>query len=160
MAFDRQTGQLWGGEVGQNLFEEIILIKSSGNYGWNLREAYHPFGRKGVHVRNDLIEPIWEYHHDIGRSITGGTVYRGRQIPELQGKYVYADYVSTKMWALNFDSDKGRVIANHPISPANLAVLSFGEDEQGELYALIASPSGKGIYRLTKSTGADNSGPR
>lgn len=149
MAFDRKTGELWGGEVGQNLFEEIILIRKGGNYGWNLREAFHPFGKKGVAVRDDLIEPIWEYHHDIGKSITGGAVYRGKSIPSLQGAYVYADYVSTRTWALRYDADKKQVTANHPILSEKLAVLSFGEDESGELYALIASPTGQGIYRLT-----------
>lgn len=152
MAFDSKTGLLWGGEVGQNLYEEIVLIKSGGNYGWNLRESFHPFGRKGVDVRKDLIEPIWEYNHDIGKSITGGAVYRGRQIPELQGAYVYSDYLSLRFWALRYDSAKGRVVANQPISAPGLAALSFGEDEQGELYVLVAAPNGKGIYRLTKTS--------
>ncbi len=152
MAFDRETGLLWGGEVGQNLFEEIVLLRSGGNYGWSIRESFHPFGQKGVDVRNDLLEPIWEYHHDIGKSITGGAVYRGRQIPELQGAYIYADYVSTSMWALRYDADKGRVVANHPLPSGKLAVLSFGEDPQGEIYALVVSPTGRGIYRLTRST--------
>lgn len=151
MAFDPKTGKLWGGEVGQNLFEEIILIESGGNYGWNLREAFHPFGVKGVGVRKDLIEPIWEYHHDLGKSITGGAVYRGKKIPELQGLYLYSDYVSTRMWALGYDAEKGRVVANHPIDGKNLAVMSFGEDEEGELYVLRTSTDGTGIYRFVKS---------
>ncbi len=151
MAFDRETNLFWGGEVGQNLFEEIVLIERGGNYGWNLREALHPFGANGVDVRDDLIEPIWEYHHDVGKSITGGFVYRGTRIPELQGAYVYADYVSTRMWALRYDSRQGRVTANHPLPPRNLTILSFGEDERGELYALCASPTGRGIYRLVKA---------
>ncbi len=81
MAFDRKTGELWAGEVGQNLWEEIDIITKGGNYGWNLRESLHPFGAKGVGPRLDLIDPIWEYyHHDTGKSITGGTVYRGPQL--------------------------------------------------------------------------------
>lgn len=151
MAFDKKTGDLWAGEVGQNLYEEIVLLKSGGNYGWNLREAFHPFGRKGVDVKPDLIEPIWEYHHDIGKSITGGAVYRGKQIPELQGAYVYADYVSNRIWGLRYDAAKGRVTENHPIPAPTLSILSFGEDQHGELYALIASPTGQGIYRFQKS---------
>jgi glucose/arabinose dehydrogenase len=150
MAFD-DKGVLWGGEVGQNLFEEIVLIQAGGNYGWNLRESLHPFGRKGVDVRRDLIEPIWEYDHDVGKSITGGFVYNGKQIPELRGAYVYADYVSTKMWALRYDAAKGRVVANQPIASPNLTVMSFGEDGNGELYALVTSASGKGIHRLVKA---------
>jgi len=151
IAFDHQTGMLWGGEVGQNLFEEIILIKAGGNYGWNLRESFHPFGVKGVNVRKDLIEPIWEYDHDLGKSITGGSVYRGKKITELQGAYVYSDYVSTRVWALKYDDKQGRVVANHVIKSPNLAALSFGEDEQGEIYLLSVSPSGQGIHRLTRT---------
>src|SRR5262249_353808 len=59
MAFDRKTGQLWAGDVGQNLYEEIVIVKAGGNYGWNLRESLHPFGVKGVDVRSDLTEPVW-----------------------------------------------------------------------------------------------------
>lgn len=150
MAFDRQTGTLWAGEVGQNLFEEISLLRSGGNYGWNLRESLHPFGAKGVDVRDTLIDPIWEYHHDTGKSITGGLVYRGKRLPMLDGAYVYADYVSMKFWALWYDAAKGRVVANREIPSPGVQILSFGEDEQGELYFLAVAPNGRGIYRLTK----------
>jgi glucose/arabinose dehydrogenase/sugar lactone lactonase YvrE len=150
MAFDRETGDLWAGEVGQNLFEEIILITKGGNYGWNLRESYHPFGAKGVDVTDGLIEPIWEYHHDVGASITGGNVYRGKAIPQLQGAYLYADYVSSKFWALRYDAKAGRVVANHPIKTPAVAVMSFGEDEAGEVYVMQLSGDGKGIYKLVK----------
>ena len=111
MSFDRKTGDLWASDVGQNLYEEIDILKAGGNYGWNLREGLHPFGAKGVDVRPDLIDPIWEYHHDVGRSITGGLVYRGKKVPELEGGYLYADYVSNRIWALWYDASKGRVIA-------------------------------------------------
>lgn len=150
-AFDRKTGQLWAGEVGQNLFEEISLINAGGNYGWNIRESLHPFGNKGVSEREDLIDPIWEYHHDLGKSITGGVVYRGKQVPAAEGAYIYADYVTTRMWALKYDADKKRVVANQPIKNS-LTILSFGEDQDGEVYALTASPTGKGIYKLSKGS--------
>jgi len=147
MAFDRQTGQLWAGEVGQNLWEEINLIKNGGNYGWNLRESLHPFGAKGVDRNEDMIDPIWEYHHDIGKSITGGTVYRGKKVPELSGAYVYSDYVSMRHWALTYDADEGRVVANREIKGPSLPVISYGEDEQGEIYFMVVAPSGRGIHR-------------
>lgn len=150
MAFDKKTGKLWAGEVGQNLYEEINIIEKGGNYGWNLRESYHPFGPKGVNVNKGMIEPIWEYHHDIGKSITGGAVYRGKLLPELEGHYVYADYVSSKLWALKYDDKAGRVVANRSITDPQKPVLSFGEDEMGELYFLTVSNTGKGIYRFTK----------
>ena len=150
MAFDRKTGQLWAGEVGQNLYEEIFLITKGGNYGWNRRESLHPFGTKGVGVNKDMIDPIWEYHHDLGKSITGGTVYRGAKLPELEGHYLYADYVSNKLWALKYDEAKGRVVANRPIADRGLPVISYGEDEAGEVYILTVSTTGKGLFTFAK----------
>jgi glucose/arabinose dehydrogenase/sugar lactone lactonase YvrE len=150
IAFDRPTGRLWCGEVGQNLYEEINLIEKGGNYGWNRRESYHPFGPKGTGPGKEYIEPIWEYHHDVGKSITGGAVYRGKALPDLAGHYVYADYVSSKIWALRYDDAAKRVVANRPIPDPAKPVLSFGEDEQGELYFLVVAPNGRGVYRFVK----------
>ena len=154
MSFDRQTGQLWIADVGQNLWEEINLGVKGGNYGWNLREAKHEFAPNSLSSASGMIEPIWEYHHDIGKSITGGNVYRGKKFPELTGHYLYADYVSGKIWALKYDEAKKAVVANRPIpyTGANLPVISFGEDEAGEIYFTIVSPSGKGIYTFQKKS--------
>ncbi len=150
MSFDRKTGQLWAADVGQNLYEEINLINKGGNYGWNRREGMHPFGAKGTGLKREFTEPIWEYSHDIGKSITGGTVYRGKALPELDGYYLHADYVSSKIWALKYDETAGRVVANRPIKDPAKPVLSFGEDEPGEVYFLTVSNTGKGIYRFVK----------
>jgi glucose/arabinose dehydrogenase len=150
MAFDRKTGQLWAGEVGQNLYEEVVILRKGGNYGWNLRESLHPFGARGADVRADLIDPIWEYHHDVGKSITGGHVYRGRDLPELDGMYLYADYVGGQVWALRYDEQSKRVTANRPIPGQRLPWISFGEDERGEAYLLTYSPSGQGVFRLVR----------
>jgi len=151
MAFDRKSGKLWASDVGQNLYEEIDIIVKGGNYGWSKREGLHPFGRNGVGPNKDMIEPIWEYHHDIGKSLTGGAVYRGKQLPELDGHYIYGDYVTAKIWALKYDEDKKRVVANRPVPDPNVPILSFGEDEQGEVYFMTTSPVGKGIYRFVKA---------
>jgi glucose/arabinose dehydrogenase len=134
IAFDRQTDLLWAGDVGQNLWEEIDLITRGGNYGWNLREGKHPFAPNGGAPRSDLIDPVWEYHHDVGKSITGGHVYRGRLVPELDGAYIYADFVSGQIWALWYDPEKKQVTANRTILPKGLPVMSFGEDDGGEVY--------------------------
>jgi glucose/arabinose dehydrogenase len=150
MAFDHKTGVLWAADVGQNLYEEIDLIVPGGNYGWNRREALHPFGERGDDVHKDLIDPIWEYHHDVGKSITGGSVYRGERLPELQGYYLYADYVSARIWGLRYDPSKRRVVANRPIRDPNVPVLSFGEDEKGEVYFLTYTNTGQGIYWFVK----------
>ncbi len=151
MAFDRKTGQLWAGEVGQNLYEEINLFKAGGNYGWSVRESLHPFGAKGVDVQPGLTDPIWEYHHDIGKSITGGSVYRGIKLPELAGGYIYADYISMKFWAMWYDEAQGRVVANREIPSPGVQVLSFGEDEKGEVYFMSVAPNGQGIRRFVKA---------
>jgi glucose/arabinose dehydrogenase len=151
MAFDRKTGKLWASDVGQNLYEEIDLIDKGGNYGWNVREGLHPFGARGSGPRKDLIEPIWEYRHDVGKSLTGGLVYRGRRLPELDGWYLYADYVTAKVWALRYDEDRRRVVANWPIQGPNVPVLSFGEDEKGDAYFMTYTTSGQGIYRFVRA---------
>lgn len=148
LAFDTKTELLYAADVGQNLWEEINIIRKGGNYGWNLREGRHRFGPTGSGPREDLIEPIWEYHHDVGRSITGGQVYRGRQVPQLDGYYLYADYVSGKFWALKYNPDTGKVEENRSISvdeSRSYPIMTFGCDEQGEVYCSDAF--GK-IYRF------------
>lgn len=140
LSFDQKTGVLWAADVGQDLWEEINIIRRGGNYGWSLREAKHPFGENGSGPRDDLIDPIWEYHHKIGKSITGGYVYRGKNVPELSGKYLYADYVTGRLWALDYDLEKNKVVANYTIAQdescpvEKIPVMTFGEDEQGEIY--------------------------
>ncbi len=150
MSFDRQTGTLWCADVGQNLWEEINLITKGGNYGWNLREGMHPFGLKASGPRPDLIEPIWEYDHQIGASITGGVVYRGKKLPELVGKYIYADYVTGKVWALKYDEAAKKVVSNEAIPTDKLPIISFGEDEEGEVYFTLVTANGKGVFKFAK----------
>ncbi|MBL8851262.1 MAG: PQQ-dependent sugar dehydrogenase [Planctomycetaceae bacterium] len=147
MSFDRETGAFWIADVGQNLWEEINIGKAGGNYGWALRESAHPFGPNGSDARPDLIEPVWEYDHQVGKSITGGVVYRGKQHPDLVGKYVYADYVSGKIWALKYDEATGKVVSNEEIpSEPGTAIINISDDEDGEIYFTIVSATGKGIY--------------
>ncbi len=135
MSFDRQTKAFWVADVGQNLWEEINVVTRGGNYGWNPREGMHSFTANGSQPSKEFIEPIWEYHHDIGKSVTGGHVYRGKKVPALAGMYLYADYVTGKVWALEYDSAKNQATANHRIeSGSSLPVMSFGEGEDGEIY--------------------------
>jgi quinoprotein glucose dehydrogenase len=145
MSFDRETRKLWAADVGQDLWEEIDVIVRGGNYGWRLREGQHKFGDKGSQPRSDLIEPIWEYHHDVGKSITGGSVYRGKKLPRLVGKYLYGDFITGKLWALDYDHQSGRVRGNHPIAGPLHPLMSFGEDRDGEVYFL--TEFGK-VYRF------------
>jgi CubicO group peptidase (beta-lactamase class C family) len=155
IAFDRQTGTLWCSDVGQDLWEEIDIITKGGNYGWRLREGVHRFGPSGSDARSDLIEPIWEYHHDVGKSITGGHVYRGKKLPQLAGCYLYADYVSGKVWALKVADDNKTVVANYTIRGNVSPIMSFGEDEQSEVY--YTTESGQ-VYRFRESSAAKPQG--
>ena len=145
LSFDRKTGFLWAADVGQSLWEEINIVQAGGNYGWNVRESKHWFRPDGNDGRTDLIDPVWEYHHDTGKSITGGAVYRGTRVPELVGKYVYADYVSGLLWALDYDEGGGKVLGNYSLTGKKQPVMSFGEDESGELY--FTTPFGQ-LFRF------------
>ncbi|MFM9963253.1 MAG: PQQ-dependent sugar dehydrogenase [Planctomycetaceae bacterium] len=133
MSFDRKTGTLWQADVGQDLWEEINIITKGGNYGWNLREGLHKF-KDGSDAKPELTEPIWEYHHTIGKSITGGVVYRGKKVPELDGLYLYGDFVTGKLWGLKYDEKGKKVAANYLLQGDNLPVMTYGEDESGEVY--------------------------
>lgn len=148
LGFDRQTGDLWAADVGQDRWEEINIVTRGGNYGWNLREGNHKFGSSGSGPDPKLTDPIWEYDHEVGKSITGGYVYRGTRIPELAGAYLYADYVTGRLWALRYDRDKKAVVSNHALQSDRQAVISFGEAEDGEVYFLVVSNTGRGIYRF------------
>ncbi len=150
LAFDPKTGLCWAADVGQNAWEEIDLIHSGGNYGWNFREGLHPFGVKIPADDTPFVDPIWEYDHTVGKSITGGFVYRGKRFPELVGCYLYADYVSGKLWALKYDASAKRVVANYEIPSPEMQVISFGEDEAGEAYFLVVTANGKGIYTFER----------
>lgn len=143
LSFDRETGTCWAGDVGQNLWEEIDIIQRGGNYGWNFRESKHDFGFYDVGPNKQFIEPIWEYHHDVGKSITGGNVYRGKKVSQLKGYYLYADYVAGKIWALKYDAAAAKVTENRSLESRNLPIITFGEDEQGEVYC--STEQGGGI---------------
>ncbi len=147
LSFDRKTGVCWAGDVGQDLWEEIDIIVKGGNYGWSLREGTHPFWGRSDEAKPEWIEPIWEYNHNVGKSITGGVVYRGKRVPQLAGHYIYADYVSGKIWALQYDMKTRKVTANREIKSSNLPVITFGEDEQGDVYFTTSLGGGR-LYRF------------
>jgi glucose/arabinose dehydrogenase len=145
MSFDRDTGDLWAGDVGQNAWEEIDRIEPGANYGWNFREGRHTYRSGSAPV--PLVEPVWEYSHDEGASITGGYVYRGTRLPELRGAYIYADFVTGTVWALR--APPGGAVTNQVLvrQPRNIA--SFAETADGELYLLAFDGR---IYQLEAVT--------
>ena len=143
-SFDPVTNQLWAGDVGQNLYEEVDIIKSGHNYGWNIMEGLHCYDASSCDTTG-LTLPIQEYSHDSqgGQSITGGYVYRGSAVPELRGKYIYGDFVSGRIWSTTYP-DEGAV--NTLLLESNLNISSFGTDQNNELY--LCAFDGK-IYKFT-----------
>lgn len=144
-SFDKQTGRLWAGDVGQNKVEEVDIIERGGNYGWKIMEGEDCYGA-GSCDKTGLTEPIWSYKQgsETGRSITGGYVCRDKSLPGLAGKYVYGDYVTGNVWALTFVDKKA--VKNELIAKLPGGLSSFGEDNKSNLY-LMALGTGK-VYRL------------
>jgi glucose/arabinose dehydrogenase len=137
-SFDRTTGHLYIGDVGQNLYEEISFQAgtSSGgeNYGWDVMEGSHCFEPSEGCDTTGLIPPVAEYDHSFGCSVTGGYVYRGDHYPELRGTYFYGDFCSGNLWGLRRGSDGAW--QNELLLQSGLSISSFGEDAAGELYVL------------------------
>jgi glucose/arabinose dehydrogenase len=150
MAFDSKTGKLWLGDVGQELWEEVNVIEKGGNYGWSMREGAYSFGNQPQPKSGPAktIDPVWAYDHGVGKSITGGRVYRGSKAPELVGKYIFADYVSGGIWALTYDEASGKVTRSDLVVASGIPVLAFGEDADGEVYYMIDSAKDANIYRF------------
>ena len=140
---DRQTGQLWAGDVGQSSREEIDLVVKGGNYGWNTLEGTQCFSPGSSCEREGTIAPVWEYDTGDRCAVTGGYVYRGERLPSLTGAYVYADYCSGEIWAFRYS---GEDVTEHLLlTDTGLNITSFGQDRRGNLYVLSQA---SGIYRL------------
>jgi glucose/arabinose dehydrogenase len=147
-SFDPATGLLWCGDVGQDAYEEIDVVVKGGNYGWRLLEGFADFAPRSKRGPGDPIAPIVVYPHSLGLSVTGGYVYRGQALPSLVGHYVYADYVTGRVWALPVDgvgATRGAALETRPVELGKVPQpASFGIDEAGELY--ITSFDGR-LYR-------------
>ena len=162
-SFDKSTGALWAGDVGQDQIEEVDVVTKGSNYGWHIREGGQCFspssGCASTGVGGEpLVGPLFQYNHSVGNAVTGGYVYRGSAMPSMVGRYFFADYVSSRLFVVQPPSP---LTASTPQSlgtadavltvPDN--VTSFGQGNDGELYAV---GYGGGLYKLqmTAATGA------
>ena len=142
-SFDRETGELWAADVGQNRFEEIDIIKKGGNYGWNRMEADSVFNAETEFTQGEHQSPVAVYGREWGWSVTGGFVYRGKQYPQLDGRYFYGDYVSGNLWQIA--KDENGQYQNKLVRRTGRSISSFGEDFNGEVY--LCSFDGR-IYQI------------
>ncbi len=151
MAFDEVTGDLWVGDVGWEAWEMVYRIRSGGNYGWAIKE-----GPGDVKPQKPGPTPILPADialgHSDAASVTGGMVYRGQQVPQLFGKYIFGDWITRRFWAASFDEQ--RVLETREIAVGGVKPICFETDEQGELLILEYSEANQpgGIYRLVPNT--------
>ena len=146
-------GKLWSTEHGRSIplsgYDELNLIQKGGNYGWNIREGMHCFEPKENCPTKDLRDPVYEYGRTEGQSITGGYVYTGDEISALKNKYVFADFVSGRLWAIVLPEkadgkvDKPFTLGQWPLLPS-----TFGRDGAGNVY--VADFGTGKIFRLAE----------
>jgi uncharacterized repeat protein (TIGR03806 family) len=160
-SFDRKTGDLWGGEVGQDLWEMIYKVEKGGNYGWSVMEGTHDFRPERKKGPTPILKPVVEHSHTDFRSITGGFVYRGKRLKELQGDYIYGDFDTGRIWTLLDEhaekvhtKEKGfhgpAVLRFHSeIARTTYRIVTWGEDADGEIY--FVDFTGGGIHQLVKA---------
>lgn len=144
MSFDRQTGDLWLGDVGWELWEMVYRIQKGGNYGWAIKEGPQSIKPEGAIGPTPILPPTVAFPHTEAASITGGFVYRGTRHKDLVGAYVCGDWMSRKYWAIRADGDK---VSTTEIAQGSIKIISFAEDNAGELYLLDYNDPG-GIYVL------------
>ena len=146
MSIDARSGQVWVGNNGQDLWETAHLVRPGENYGWSVYEGNHPFYLERERGPTPIVAATIEHSHAEFRSLTGGVVYRGEELPDLQGAYIYGDYSSGRIWGMKHDGQ--RALWHRELADSSLMISSFCIDQQGQL--LIADHGG-GIYRLKAS---------
>lgn len=150
-SFDRMTGDLWIGDVGQNRFEEINRLPAGSrgwNFGWNRMEGNECFPPRSRCTPGRHKPPVAAYGHDQGCSVTGGYIYRGRRIPQLAGTYLFADYCSGRVWGLRPHEGAFEM---RELLQTGLRISSFGEDAAGELY--VIDHQGGRVFRIAPRDG-------
>ena len=151
-SFDFETDRLWAADVGQGAREEIDIIENGKNYGWKIMEGAICRPSTSGCNQSGLELPIYDYSHSLGQSVTGGYVYRGPGVPDLQGSYIYGDFVTGRIWALNYDGTN--LAENTELLNTSLFISSFGIDQNNELY--ICAFDGR-IYRFKPTVTSEDS---
>jgi glucose/arabinose dehydrogenase len=135
-SFDEDNDELWVGDVGQNTWEEVDIVDLAGNYGWRCREGAHEFNSLcGDANPDDLIDPIVEYGRDAGFAVIGGYVYRGANIPDLRGRYVFGD-LGGNLWHIDRTTEATTELVADDAIDTGLEIVSFAQDIDGELYII------------------------
>jgi len=134
MSFDRQTGELWAGDVGLEVWELVCRVKPGDNYGWSLMEGSNPIHPGWPQGPAPVVKAWCEVPHTAGASITGGFVYRGRKFPELVGRYVFGDWSTRRVWSIAAAGDEPGPLVD--LVPATIRVVAFAENHDGELFIL------------------------
>jgi glucose/arabinose dehydrogenase len=151
-SFDHDTGNLWIADVGQSSWEEVDVQpagRGGANFGWNVLEGSHPYS--GADPDPSMIRPVYEYAHDGQTcSISGGYVYRGSVLPALVGWYVFGDFCTGELEGLDLSADGTHVVRHATLGATVQNLAAFGEDADGELYALSLSGP---VYRIVPTTG-------
>jgi len=132
--FDRATGELWLADVGQDRVEEVDIIHRGENYGWNVYEGFEPFSNQYRQDGRKFVPPVFAYRHKYGNSITGGHVYRGDRASSFNGVYLCGDYTSKRIFGVT--QENGRLKTVRQIGVAQQGLVSFSEDEAGNLYVV------------------------
>lgn len=145
-SFDSKTGNLFLADVGQDTWEEVDLVSKGGNYGWSVMEASHCFRPEKDCEKKGLRDPVLEYGRDLGRSVTGGYVYRGKNYPILEGWYIFGDFVSGNI--LGARLEPGKITSPRLLFKTSFQISTFGSDRAGELY--FADFSSGNIFRFGK----------
>ena len=149
MSFDRQTGELFVGDVGWELWESVHRVEKGGNYGWSAMEGPQPIKPEKIGP-TPILPALIELPHTIACSVTGGRVYRGKKFPELRGAYVFGDWETRRLWAARFEGDRTKEMPE--IARPSVRIVAFGEDKDGELYFL--DYDGGTVHTIERNAGA------
>jgi uncharacterized repeat protein (TIGR03806 family) len=155
MSFDRHTGDLWVGDVGWELWELVYRVNRGDNFGWSIVEGRQPVHAERPRGPTPIVPPTLEIPHTDGASVTGGYVYRGQKLPELEGTYIFGDWETRRVWGVKVDGDK--LGERYELIDPTVRIVDFAEDRAGELY-LLDHDDGS-IFTLARSEAKADENP-